>query len=128
MVKLADLSEEKLPPKFIITSERLGELGFRALYGIDFPYLKFRASTGSNVEFIGQLMVRIGWRMDDLERLTEAHRAALTEGDMQAFCQGLTEHETAVFDASARETGEDWLAFVRRAGSQAVEKRKGPSE
>lgn len=128
MVKLADLSEEKFPPKFIITSERLGELGFRALYGIDFPYLKFRTSTGSDVELIGQLMVRMGWRMDGLERLTEAHRAALTEGDMQAFCQGLTEHEPAVFDASAREDGEDWLAFVRRAGGEAVEKRKGPFE
>lgn len=128
MVELADLSEEKFPPKFTIMSERMGELGFRAVYGIDFPYLKFRTSTGSDVEFIGKLMVHMGWRMEGLEHLTEAQRADLTEADMQAFCQALTEHEPTVFDASRRRAGEDWLAFVRRAGGEAVETRKGPFE
>jgi len=128
MVDLADLSEEKFPPKFTITSERMGKLGFRALYGVDFPYLKSRKSTGSDVKFVGELMVHMGWRMEGLERLTEAQRADLTEADMQAFCQALTEHEPTVFDASTRQAGEDWLAFVRRAGGEAVETRKGPFE
>jgi hypothetical protein len=38
MVKLADLDDEKFSRKFTITSERIGELGFRALYGVDFPH------------------------------------------------------------------------------------------
>lgn len=125
-IDLADLSEEKLPPKFIITGERLGELGFRALYGIDYPYLMFGTSTGSDEEFIGKLMVKMGWRMEGLERLTEAHRAALTAADMEAFCQALIEHVPTIFDGNQRKSDEDWLAYVRRAGGEAVKTRKEP--
>jgi len=128
MVSIDDLSEEKFPPKFTVTSEHLGDLGFRAVYGIDFPYWKARAEPASDEEFVGKLMVRMGWRMEGLEHLTELDRAALTPTDLKAFCQAIVEHEPSVFGRSARKDGEDWLAFVRRAGGAAVQARKGPFE
>lgn len=125
-IDIADLSEEKFPPKFIITTERLGELGFRALYGIDYPYLMFGTSTCSDEEAIGKLMEKMGWRMEGLERLTKAHRAALTAADMEMFCRALIEHVPTIFDGNPRKDDEDWLAYVRRAGGEAVETRKEP--
>jgi|GEM_PF-6890403 len=128
MISIEDMGEEKFPPKFTIVSEHLGDLGFRRIYGIDFPYWKARADPASDEEFISKLIVRMGWRMEGLEHLTDVDRAALTPTDLKAFCQAIVEHERSVFGGNAEKDGEDWLAFVRRAGGEAVKTRKGPFE
>ncbi|WP_421739717.1 hypothetical protein [Caulobacter sp.] len=127
-VDLADLAEEKFPPEFTIESEQLGPLGFRAVYGIDSPYLTRRASEGSDEEFIGKLMVAMGWTMDGPAKLTDRQRSALVRADMEAFCEALVQSETSIFGESPRSEGEDWLACVRRVGGDAIDKRRGPFE
>lgn len=101
-VDLADLAEEKFPPKFTIESKQLGQLGFRAVYGIDSPYLTHRTSTGSDEEFIGKLMVAMGWTMDGPAKLTDGQRSALVRADMEAFCDALVQSETSIFGESPR--------------------------
>ncbi len=125
-IDLADLVEEKFPPKFTIDSERLGQLGFRAVYGIDSPYLTRRTSTGSDEEFIGKLMVAMGWTMEGPAKLIDGQRSALIRADMEAFCEALVQSEASIFGESPRSEGEDWLAYVRRVGGDAVEKRREP--
>lgn len=126
-VHFADLAEEKFPPKFTIESEQLGQLGFRAVYGIDSPYLTNRISTGSSdEEIIGKLMVAMGWTMEGPVKLTEEQRSALSHADMEAFCEALVQSETSIFGESPRSEGEDWLAYVRRVGGDTVEKRRQP--
>lgn len=125
-VDLADLAEEKFPPKFTIESERLGQLGFRAVYGIDSPYLTRSTNTGSDEEFIGKLMVAMGWMMEGPAKLTDERRSALSRADMEAFCEALVQGEGSIFGGSSRSEGEDWLAYVRRVGGDAVKKRREP--
>lgn len=127
-INLDDLREEKLPPKYTVPSEQLGVLGFRALYGIDYPGLMPGPSTASDEEFIGKLMVRVGWRMTGPEKLTDPQRSNLTQSDLENFCRAFVEHEPTVFEGNPPKDGEDGLAYVRRAGGEAVKGRKGPFE
>lgn len=96
----------------------------RALYGHDRPYLKSRTRAGSDVDDIGKLIRRLGWRMNGLEPLNAAHRADLTVGDMQAFSQTLSEHEPTVFHPSAREWPTATVAEVGGNGT-SLQKRSG---
>lgn len=107
---IADLSAEKFPPKFTIESEQLGQLGFRKVYGVDYPYLMSGTSTKSDEEFVGKLMVCMGWRMEGLKPLSEADRSALSRHDMEAFSQGFIEHEATIFENAVRNRDEDMMA------------------
>ncbi|WP_333591914.1 hypothetical protein [Brevundimonas sp.] len=128
VINIDDLREEKLPPKYTVASEHLGDLGFRAVYGIDYPALMTGTNTASDDEFIGKLMVRMGWRMSGPEKLTDAQRSNLTKADMENFCHAFVAHEPTIFEGNPPRRGEDRLTYVRRAGGEAVKNRRGPFE